>query len=181
MLVVKTDAGQQVIKDRSVALTPRQRSVLIMLDGKRTLDQVLAATAATGVTREDFDRLFELGLISDAAPKKTAAEEASARARADAAAQHKQRTPQERYAEAYPIATRLTAALGLRGFRLNLAVEGAVNYEQLLSGRSPDPRSRGRSEVFAAGQCVERPLGPCGRRARETPRQGPGPEPSLLL
>ncbi len=132
MLIVKTEAGQRVIKDRSVALTPRQRSVLIMVDGKRALEQVLAATAPTGVTREDIDRLLELGLIGDAAPQKTAAAEATARARADAAAQHKQRTPQERYAEAYPIASRLTASLGLRGFRLNLAVEGAVNYEQLL-------------------------------------------------
>lgn len=132
MLIVKTETGQRVIKDRSVALTPRQRSVLIMVDGKRTLEQVLAATAPTGVTREDIDRLLELGLIGDAAPQKTAAAEATARARADAAAQHKQRTPQERYAEAYPIASRLTASLGLRGFRLNLAVEGAVNYEQLL-------------------------------------------------
>lgn len=132
MLIVKTDAGHQVIKDRSVALTPRQRSALIMLDGKRTLEQVLATTASTGVTREDFDKLFDLGLISDAAPQQTAAAQATARARADAVAQHKQRTPQERYAEAYPIATRLTAALGLRGFRLNLAVEGAVSYEQLL-------------------------------------------------
>lgn len=133
MLIVKTEAGHRVIKDRSLPLTPRQRSVLIMLDGKRTLEEVLAATASTGVTREDFDKLFELGLISDAAPKKTAAEQALAQARADAAAQHKQRTPQERYAEAYPIASQLTAALGLRGFRLNLAVEGAVNYEQLLA------------------------------------------------
>lgn len=132
MLIVKTDAGHQVIKDRSVALTPRQRSALIMMDGKRTLEQVLAATASTGVTREDFDKLLELGLISDAAPQQTAAAQATVRARADAVAQHKQRTPQERYAEAYPIATRLTAALGLRGFRLNLAVEGAVTYEQLL-------------------------------------------------
>jgi hypothetical protein len=133
MLIAKTQAGQQVIKDRSVALSPRQRSVLIMVDGKRTLEHVLAATAPAGVTREDIDKLFELGLISDAAPQKTAAAEASARARADAATQHKQRTPQERYAEAYPIASRLTASLGLRGFRLNLAVEGAVNYEQLLA------------------------------------------------
>jgi hypothetical protein len=132
MLVVKTDAGQQVVKDRSVPLTPRQRSVLIMLDGKKTVSQLLEATAATGVTREDFDRLFELGLIADAAPKKTAAEDALARAKADAAMQHKQRSSQERYAEAYPIATRLTASLGLRGFRLNLAVEAALNYEQLL-------------------------------------------------
>jgi hypothetical protein len=131
MLIVKTDAGQQVVKDRSVVLTPRQRSVLIMLDGKKTLDQVLSAMAATGVTREDFDHLFELGLIADAAPKKTVSEEALARAKAEAALRHKQRSSQERYAEAYPIATRLTASLGLRGFRLNLAVEAALNYEQL--------------------------------------------------
>ncbi len=139
MLIAKTDAGQQVVKDRSVALTPRQRSVLIMLDGKKTLDQVLEGMAAAGVTRADFDRLFELGLIMDAAPKKTAAEDALARARADVATQRKQRTSQQRYAEAYPIATRLTAALGLRGFRLNLAVEAALNYEQL---REVAPRIR---------------------------------------
>lgn len=132
MLVIKTAAGHQVVKDRSVALTPRQRSVLIMLDGKRTLDEVLAATAPAGVTREDVHRLFELALVSDAAPKRTAADQESARVRIDAQARHKLRSQQERYAEAYPVATRLTAGLGLRGFRLNLAVEGAVNYEQLL-------------------------------------------------
>lgn len=132
MLIVKTETGHKVMKDRSVALTPRQRSAFILFDGKRTLEQVLAATAPAGVTREDIDTLFELGLVADAAPQETAAEVAAAHAQAEAVEHHKHRTPQERYAEAYPIATRLTSALGLRGFRLNLAVEGAVNYEQLL-------------------------------------------------
>jgi hypothetical protein len=132
MLIVKTEAGHRVMKDRSVPLTPRQRSAFILFDGKRTLDQVLAATAVTGVTREDVDKLFELGLVTDAAPQETAAEEAAAHAAAEAVEHHKHRTPQERYAEAYPIATRLTAALGLRGFRLNLAVEAATSYEALL-------------------------------------------------
>jgi hypothetical protein len=40
-------------------------------------------------------------------------------------------TPAQRFALAWPIATRITASLGLRGFRLNLAVEGASGYEQL--------------------------------------------------
>ena len=44
--------------------------------------------------------------------------------------------PQEegrrRYQSAYPLATKLTASLGLRGFRLNLAVEAAGSYEELL-------------------------------------------------
>lgn len=132
MLIVKTEAGHQVMKDRSVALTPRQRAAFILFDGKRTLDQVLAATAPVGVTREDVDKLFELGLVMDPAPQETAAEEAAAHAQAEAIEHHKHRSPQERYAEAYPIATQLTASLGLRGFRLNLAVEAATNYEQLL-------------------------------------------------
>lgn len=133
MIATKTPAGQQVLKDRSVPLTPRQRSVLILIDGRRTIDEVLAATAATGVTREDIDKLFELQLISDSAPERTAAEAAAVKATEDAVTAHKHRTPQERYAEAYPIATALTAGLGLRGFRLNLAVEGATSFEQLLA------------------------------------------------
>jgi alkylhydroperoxidase family enzyme len=107
--------------------------VLILIDGRRTIDEVLAATASTGVTREDIDKLFELQLISDSAPDRTAAEAAAVKATEDAVEAHKHRTPQERYAEAYPIATALTAGLGLRGFRLNLAVEGATSYEQLLA------------------------------------------------
>ncbi|MBC5766167.1 hypothetical protein [Ramlibacter albus] len=133
MLVAKTEAGQRVLKDRSVALTPRQRSALILFDGKRTVEDVLAATAAAGVTREDTDKLLELGLIADVAPDRTRAEAAAAVAQQEAVERHKHRTPQERYAEAYPIATALTAGLGLRGFRLNLAVEAATSYEDLLA------------------------------------------------
>jgi hypothetical protein len=133
MLIAKTELGHQVMKDRSVALTPRQRSAFILFDGKRTLDQVLQATAAAGVSREDVDKLFELGLLMDAKPEETRAEEAAAQAQAEAIEHHKHRTPQERYAEAYPIATALTAGLGLRGFRLNLAVEAATNHDELLA------------------------------------------------
>jgi hypothetical protein len=132
MLIAKTELGHQVMKDRSVPLTPRQRSAFILFDGKRTLDQILTATAPVGVTREDIDKLFELGLVVDVAPEQTAVEEAKAHAQAEAIEHHKHRTPQERYAEAYPIATALTASLGLRGFRLNLAVEAAGTYEKLL-------------------------------------------------
>jgi hypothetical protein len=66
-----------------------------------------------------------------ATPAKTAAEAAAHEAKAEGVKQHKERSSQQRYQDAYPIATRLTASLGLRGFRLNLAVEAAGNYEQL--------------------------------------------------
>src|SRR4051794_13284033 len=100
MIIAKTDAGHRVMKDRSVPLTQRQRSAFILLDGKRSLDQVLAATTAAGVTQDDIGHLFELGLVMDASPAATAAEDAAAQA----AKRHRQRSPQERYVEAYPIA-----------------------------------------------------------------------------
>jgi hypothetical protein len=133
MLIVKTELGHRVMKDRSVALTPRQRAAFILFDGKRTLDQVMKATQAVGVGKEDVDKLFELGLVEDATTEEAAAQEAAQQAQEAAVQQHKQRTPQERYADAYPIATALTSQLGLFGFRLNLAVEAASNYDELLA------------------------------------------------
>ena len=39
---------------------------------------------------------------------------------------------QERYAMACPLATQLTASLGLRGFMLNLSVQGAADFDALV-------------------------------------------------
>ena len=83
MLIVKTELGQRVMKDRSVPLTPRQRSAFILFDGKRRLDEVMKATQVTGVTREDVLKLFELGLIEDVTSAEMAAEEAAEKVRED--------------------------------------------------------------------------------------------------
>ena len=129
MLVAKTDLGLRVIQDKSIPLTPRQRAALILVDGKRSLPDLHAAMGAAGIAQPELDRLFELGLVQDPDPQATAAE----RAAQEAAQRHKKRSSKERYAEAYPIASQLTASLGLRGFRLNLAVEAAGSYEDLLA------------------------------------------------
>jgi hypothetical protein len=143
MIFAKTEVGQQVLKDRSIPLTPRQRSAFIMFDGKRSLADVLAATQAMGIVAEDVHKLVELGLLEEIAsatpapaPVAVAAPSGAGPATEAAApaalAGASGRTAQQRYQDAYPIATRLTASLGLRGFRLNLAVEAAASYEQLL-------------------------------------------------
>ena len=54
MIPAKTPAGLQVLKDRSVALSPRQRTALILIDGKRGIAEVLQA----GATPDDIERLF---------------------------------------------------------------------------------------------------------------------------
>lgn len=148
MILGKTALAQQVLKDRSVALTPRQRAALILVDGRRSLDDLLQATQAAGVTAGDIEQLLSLGLAADVAPERTAVEQAKAAAAAAASERHKQRTPRERYADAYPIATKLTAGLGLRGFRLNLAVEAATSYEE-LQAVAPRIREAVGPEKFA--------------------------------
>src|SRR4051812_6838498 len=106
MKPVKTEMGQRVLKDRSVQLTPRQRAAFILFDGRNTVDQVLAATGSVGVTREDVDHLLQLGLLeapvlAAAATPAPAAQGASAAVPAGG-----DRSPQQRYQDAYPIATK---------------------------------------------------------------------------
>ncbi len=140
MILVKTEVGQQVLKDRSVQLTPRQRSAFILFDGKRSVDEVIAS--GMGIGSEDIDHLIQSGLLVPAplaggqAPAATGEggsppRSTPAPAPESAAPTGSTRSHQQRYKDAYPIATQLTASLGLRGFRLNLAVEGTSTYEEL--------------------------------------------------
>jgi hypothetical protein len=46
MKYAKTTEGQQAFRDRSVALSARQRSAFILFDGQRTVAEVLAARRA---------------------------------------------------------------------------------------------------------------------------------------
>lgn len=146
MILVKTEAGHLALKDRSVGLTPRQRSAFILFDGKRAVSEVIAA--GMGITEQDIEQMMSLGLLDLAegesavsAPAPTPAPAAAAAAPGQASpaasgapsAPAAERTTQQRYQAAYPVATKLTASLGLRGFKLNLQVEGTSNYEELLA------------------------------------------------
>lgn len=131
MVLAKTALGHQAMKDRSVPLTPRQRPAFILFDGRRSREEVLAATAGMGVVAADIDAMVAAGLLAESAAPAGAVTPAPPAA-ADAASAASARTPQQRYSEAYPIATQLTSGLGLRGFRLNLSLEAASGYEDLV-------------------------------------------------
>ena len=68
MKYAKTTEGQQAFKDRSVALSARQRSAFILFDGQRTVAEVLAATQGLGVTQEDVDYLVGMNLLAPVMP-----------------------------------------------------------------------------------------------------------------
>lgn len=122
MKLAKTLAGQQALKDRGVTLSPRQRSAFILFDGKRSTEDVLSATRGIGVTQDDINFLVGIELLAPARDEPVAAPAPGPRL-----------SGAERYSLAYPIATALTAGLGLRGVRLNLAVESAADDVQLLA------------------------------------------------
>ena len=133
MILVKTPTGLQALKDRSVPLSPRQRSAFILFDGKRSVDEVLAN--GMGIAREDIDHMVALGLlepVAGSAPAEAAKPVATATTAAPAPGSSG-RSKQQRYKDAYPIATQLTGGLGLMGFRLNLQVEGTTSYDDLVA------------------------------------------------
>ena len=127
MKLIKTETGQLAFKTRSPLFSARRRTAFIMFDGQKSVEQVLAAAASLGLTAEDVEHMVEHGFLAQAPSE--VLDQAEKDKATDA---FHARSPQDRYTEAKPLATKLTASLGLRGFRLNLAVESASGFDELL-------------------------------------------------
>jgi hypothetical protein len=124
---LKSEAGQQAFKDRSAFRSTGQRSAFLLFDGKRTLADVLEMTVGLHVTPDDVQGLIDKGFLRLRASEPTPL---------PAPAEDKPLPPEDtaaRYQRAYPIATRLTSGMGLRGFKLNLAIEAASGYDDLVA------------------------------------------------
>lgn len=135
MKLIKTEIGQQAFKTRSPLFSARQRTAFIMFDGHKSVEQVLAAAASLGLTAEDVEHMVGHGILApspgdEVIAQAQVAQELAVQTAADA---FSARSAQERYTDAKPLATKLTASLGLRGFRLNLAVESAGGFDELLA------------------------------------------------
>lgn len=148
MAHTKTQLGQVAFKERSVLMSNRQRSLFLLFDGVRSVEQILLLTKALSSTKEDVDHLESSGFIAvgvksaeGAVAPKAPINPTSPASTVDVASSPSDggstlsgtTTPQERFAQAWPMATQLTAGMGLRGFRLNLSIEGASGYDDLLA------------------------------------------------
>lgn len=126
MAFAKTELGQDVLKNKTIPLSPRQRAMLIMADGKKDEVELLSLTAGIGGTLEDLQGLITQGLVVRVAgvPKPVAASGPVEPAMPTA----KQAAD---FQTAYKAGVALTSKLGLRGFRLNLAMESAGTLDEL--------------------------------------------------
>lgn len=136
MNYIKTAVGQKAFKERSVLFSARQRTAFIMFDGVKSVEQVMGLTPGLGLTSDDIASMVAHGFLAPAPGQRSTPPAASVAPGVTAPlppASATARTPQERYSQAKPVATMLAASLGLRGFMLNLAVESAAGYEDLLT------------------------------------------------
>jgi hypothetical protein len=135
MKLYKTVLGQSAFKERSPLFSSRQRSTFILFDGKKSVSDVLAQTSGMGMTQADVDYLLALGFLAAHAvelPADSGPQPLETVSDYGELVAGEPRSERQRYFDAKPLATKLTASLGLRGFRLNLAVESAGGYQELV-------------------------------------------------
>jgi hypothetical protein len=115
----KTQKGAEAIATRQHGLSPRQRSVLIMVDGKRSVDELARLGASQGDGAQVLDDLLATGCI-----------EATAGAAAVAAPSVQPSVAPFNLAEAQRFASRrLTDILGPTSESLCLRIEAARNVQ----------------------------------------------------
>ena len=142
MIWTKTDLGRAEIGMRKRVPERARRTLLLLIDGHRSQELLLNSVA--GITAADFDLLARLGLIScvDAAPVPGTVwtgPRATATATIAERGSHSEldvlinERPTPGYAQLTARLTHLISSeLGLRGFRLTLAVEKAADVAALL-------------------------------------------------
>jgi hypothetical protein len=160
----KTELGKKLFQERNITLSFGQRSAFILFDGEKDDSVIFKALAATGLTQADIKHLLDAGLIeasdgfkssdfrsSDfkaSVPFAASVPPGTSKAVETSSAAPPAMSEQERYQRAYPIATKLTSGLGLRGFRLNFALESAAGYKDLVA-LAPKIREAVGDEKFA--------------------------------
>ena len=81
-ILVKTPLGQAEMAQRRLGLSQRHRTMLILVDGKRTRSQILELAAQVGVPKAYLDEVCDLGLVSVAVAHGRRAHELQAESRA---------------------------------------------------------------------------------------------------
>lgn len=81
LIPIKTPEGQAELTARTRRVGQRHRTVLFLVDGKRSADEVRAMAQQAGVPETCFNELIELGMIMLSEPNFALPAEASAAAR----------------------------------------------------------------------------------------------------
>ena len=158
----KTVKGREEIASRCYHLAPRVRSLLVMIDGRQPIEELLPKVTGLGLTEENVQTLLDEGFIEPAKAIVVAPEPEPPPP--DPA------TIAEQFKAAYAYYTRtIKPTLGIRGLNLQLKVEKAATLDELRELRIPffemAVRAKGRpvalqlrrelDDIFSSHQVVE--------------------------
>ncbi|MET0289653.1 MAG: hypothetical protein ABW178_08505 [Pseudoxanthomonas sp.] len=127
---IKTAAGRQEIEQRTRKLAAGVRSILLMIDGQRTLDELDAMIEALHAPPDTMAQLLVAGLAKPVEAGAVAVSEAEEASHAAAATLS---PAAQRYIFLYTLLSdSIRAHLGLKGYFLQLKVERATDADALL-------------------------------------------------
>jgi hypothetical protein len=145
MTLTKSPIGIEAFNARTGQIPSRLRPAFIMFDGIKTTEQILSVTIKLGITRSDIEQMARDGLLVEIHAANDAVNTPEVELNQSphdlrewgnakpVAKPISNATPQERYAKAMPLATKVSSKLGLKGFMLNMAIERASGYDELLA------------------------------------------------
>ena len=137
----KTDKGREEIATRQYKLSPRLRSLLVMIDGKQSATELLAKIGALGLTEESIAELESNGFIhlsatAASAPEPVTPQPAVTPPEISAVPQLPEGiTPFQAIYQFYTETIKST--IGLRGYGLQLKVEKAASIDDFRELREP--------------------------------------------
>lgn len=160
MALKKTQSGHAAFKARAIDFSASQRAAYILFDGTRETTRVLAQTGGIGFSMDDVEHLMALGFLEEAGPTPVGAVSAAGVGDTVGGVVLRSLAPtpgtgsddfdtHASYHAAYPLAIKLASGLGIRGFMLNLAVERATSFEELVAV-APKLRDAVGEEKFTA-------------------------------
>jgi hypothetical protein len=124
-IYAKTDEGVRELKERKLSLPLALRSVLIIVDGNRTVEQVLERAQALRVDVSALAALERAGLISKRFSAPSSAEPAQARATRTADEVERFIAAQTRLSDL------INQHLGFRGYLMMMRLQRAANLRDL--------------------------------------------------
>lgn len=147
----KTDAGRDEIRQRSRSLPSALRSILLLVDGQRTVGQLRGVIAGLHAPADALEQLVGMGFVSIAAHAGATDAVAAGAGAPSGTAGH--------YGVLYALMSdAVREHLGLRGYFLQLRIERCGNAEELLAVLPDLAAALGKVRDFAVATEFEQRL-----------------------
>lgn len=158
----KSDKGREEIVTRKYKLAPRLRSLLVLVDGKKSARELLLQVVGLGLDQDSLDHLYEQQFIEPSSSPMAMVKPMPIQQQDDSASDEKvdvlAAIPQVDGSKVGLIGasqllalqtffnTTIKSTIGLRGFTLQLKVERATSLEDFRNLRQPYYEAVGKAK-----------------------------------